>query len=251
MAFSSAGNPSYSGERGLAGYVNATDLFGAQTAAVAAAIQSALPGYATAQAAASRNATSAADWLSRFQLQHRLLFTNRVPAAELIFYPNGNALGAEFWALLPFARGSVHVSGASLASGPVVDPRYFAHAWDAQAQVAAARYVRRLFGSAPLKTVVSGEQTPGTGSVGAAADDGAWAGWLKANFRPNYHLLGSAAMLPRACGGVVDPTLKVYGTANVRVVDASVVPMQLCGHLMSTLYAVAERAADLIKADHP
>lgn len=54
-------------------------------------------------------------------------------------------------------------------------------------------------------------------------------------------------MLARDKGGVVSPDLKVYGTKNVRVIDASVVPFQLCGHLTSTLYAIAERASDLIK----
>jgi choline dehydrogenase len=64
----------------------------------------------------------------------------------------------------------------------------------------------------------------------------------------NYHPIGTAAMMSRELGGVVDPTLKVYGTSNVRVVDASVLPMQVSGHLTSTIYAVAERAADIIKA---
>jgi choline dehydrogenase-like flavoprotein len=54
-------------------------------------------------------------------------------------------------------------------------------------------------------------------------------------------------MLPRDKGGVVDAELRVYGTKNVRVVDASVLPFQLTGHLTSTIYAVAERASDLIK----
>lgn len=57
-------------------------------------------------------------------------------------------------------------------------------------------------------------------------------------------------MLPRNMGGVVSPELKVYGTKNVRVIDASVVPFQLCGHLTSTLYAVAEKAADMIKKQY-
>lgn len=55
-------------------------------------------------------------------------------------------------------------------------------------------------------------------------------------------------MMPRQMGGVVDDNLVVYGTSNVRVVDASVLPFQVCGHLVSTIYAVAERAADLIKS---
>lgn len=55
-------------------------------------------------------------------------------------------------------------------------------------------------------------------------------------------------MMPKEIGGVVDTSLKVYGTSNVRVVDASIIPFQVCGHLQSTIYAVAERAADIIKA---
>ena len=57
-------------------------------------------------------------------------------------------------------------------------------------------------------------------------------------------------MLPREKGGVVDTELRVYGTKNVRVVDASVLPFQLSGHLTSTLYAVAEKASDLIKSSY-
>jgi choline dehydrogenase-like flavoprotein len=57
-------------------------------------------------------------------------------------------------------------------------------------------------------------------------------------------------MMPKDLGGVVDTTLTVYGTSNVRVVDASVLPFQVCGHLASTLYAVAEKAADMIKAKY-
>ena len=40
-----------------------------------------------------------------------------------------------------------------------------------------------------------------------------------------YHPLGTASMMPREDGGVVDPELKVYGTTNVRVVSG----MDLCG----------------------
>jgi choline dehydrogenase-like flavoprotein len=56
-------------------------------------------------------------------------------------------------------------------------------------------------------------------------------------------------MMPKELGGVVNNRLKVYGTRNVRVVDASIMPFQVSGHLSSTVYAIAERAADMIKQD--
>ena len=61
------------------------------------------------------------------------------------------------------------------------------------------------------------------------------------------HLSGTASLMPRELGGVVDAELKVYGVRGVRVVDASVMPMIPGAHLCSTVYAVAEKAADLIK----
>jgi choline dehydrogenase-like flavoprotein len=54
-------------------------------------------------------------------------------------------------------------------------------------------------------------------------------------------------MMKRSLGGVVDGRLKLYGAKNVRIVDASIMPLQISGHLSSTLYGVAEKAADLIK----
>ena len=62
------------------------------------------------------------------------------------------------------------------------------------------------------------------------------------------HPIGTAAMMRRSLGGVVNAQLIVYDTANVRVVDASILPLQVSAHLSGTLYGVAEKAADLIKA---
>jgi choline dehydrogenase-like flavoprotein len=58
---------------------------------------------------------------------------------------------------------------------------------------------------------------------------------------------GTCSMMPRKMGGVVDASLRVYGTGNVRVVDASVMPFITRGDTMATVYGIAEKAADLIK----
>ena len=56
-------------------------------------------------------------------------------------------------------------------------------------------------------------------------------------------------MLPEDLGGVVDDKLRVYGTKNVRVVDASLIPVIPRGNIITTVYAAAEKAADIIGQD--
>ena len=57
-------------------------------------------------------------------------------------------------------------------------------------------------------------------------------------------------MMSEELGGVVDSDHLVDGTANVCVVDASVLPFQASELLTSTLRALAERAAEVIKGCH-
>ena len=53
-------------------------------------------------------------------------------------------------------------------------------------------------------------------------------------------------MLPQDKGGVVDKNLMVYGTSNLRVIDASVVPFVVASHFMSLVYGVAEVGAEVV-----
>lgn len=54
-------------------------------------------------------------------------------------------------------------------------------------------------------------------------------------------------MLPERWGGVVGSDLKVYGVGRLSVVDAGIFPLIPGTHLSATVYAVAEKAADIIK----
>jgi choline dehydrogenase-like flavoprotein len=51
-----------------------------------------------------------------------------------------------------------------------------------------------------------------------------------------FHPSGTCAMLPKKDGGVVDAKLKVYGTENLRVVDASIMPLLISAHIQTAVY---------------
>ncbi|KAJ7626733.1 GMC oxidoreductase-domain-containing protein [Mycena rosella] len=65
-----------------------------------------------------------------------------------------------------------------------------------------------------------------------------------------FHPLGTAAMShPDSSGGVMNPNLLLKGVTEIRVVDGSVIPRPPSANPRAAVYAIAERAADLIKAD--
>ena len=230
-------------------FATATDLFGTNTSSIEATLRASIPAYAAAVAANSGNASSVSALTTLFTIQADLIFTQNTPLAEILSVPVAGALEfvTPFWVLLPFARGSVHIQSANTSAPPAINPNFFQFPFDVSAQAAIGRFVRRAFATAPLSAYVTAELLPGLATVPPDASDETWGAWLKSVYGPNDHPVGTAAMIARELGGVVDPELRVYGTANVRVVDASVLPFQVCGHLTSTLYAVAERAAEIIK----
>ena len=60
-----------------------------------------------------------------------------------------------------------------------------------------------------------------------------------------YHPIGSCAV-----GDALDSRFRVKGVTGLRVVDASVFPNHVSGNCVASVYAVAEKAADLVKEDY-
>ncbi|KAJ6140040.1 hypothetical protein N7471_006526 [Penicillium samsonianum] len=227
-------------------YPSAAQLFPNSTALGADLLRK-LPAYAAQVASANGNITKARDIYRFFKIQWDLIFKDEIPVAEILLSASGASYSSEYWGSVPFSRGSVHLSSADPTAPAIIDPKYFMLEFDLHAQVEAARFIREIFKTEPFADMAGAETSPGLSTVAAGADDEGWADFIKSKYRSNFHPITTAAMLPKELGGVVDSSLKVYGTSNVRVVDASVMPFQVCGHLQSTVYAVAERAADIIK----
>ncbi|KAK4506586.1 hypothetical protein PRZ48_000318 [Zasmidium cellare] len=228
------------------------DVFGDDAPNVQERANASLAEYASTIEKAINGSLSAEQILKSLEVQYQTIFVSGVPVVELF---SGQALGnehinLEFWPLITLGRGNVHISGgnpqAPAASQPTINPYWGILDIDWELYCAAGRYVRRFFATAPLSAEVLSETSPGLENLTVDASDQQWRDYWADHFRAGWHPVGSCAMLPREWGGVVDGDLRVYGTGNVRVVDASVVPFQLGGHPTSTVYALAERAAELI-----
>ncbi|KAG7306602.1 hypothetical protein JYU34_007972 [Plutella xylostella] len=65
-----------------------------------------------------------------------------------------------------------------------------------------------------------------------------------------YSPTGTCGMGTDGSGSVVDDRLRVHNVDGLRVVDASVIPVSAGGNVLATTMALAEKAADIIKADY-
>lgn len=61
-----------------------------------------------------------------------------------------------------------------------------------------------------------------------------------------HHACGTCAMKPEIEGGVVDSRFRVYGIDRLRIVDASIFPRIPGYFIVSSVYMIAEKAADVI-----
>ncbi|KAI0549758.1 hypothetical protein F4679DRAFT_545484 [Xylaria curta] len=65
-----------------------------------------------------------------------------------------------------------------------------------------------------------------------------------------FHPCGTTRLSKNINQGVVDPELKVHGIKNLRVMDASVIPIIPSCRIQNSVYMIAEKGADLLKAAH-
>lgn len=149
----------------------------------------------------------------------------------------------------PFSRGSVHITSADPTVAPAIDPNYLSHPLDLVVTSSIALHLQTVAQTQPLASHLKNGGTVFQPGYKRLTEQNV-AEQVRATFGSEYHPIGTCAMQPADKGGVVDERLRVFGTKNVRVVDASVFPLMVQANLQTLVYAVAERAADFIKADH-
>jgi choline dehydrogenase len=145
--------------------------------------------------------------------------------------------------MAPFSRGSLRLAGISPGAHPVIDPAYYTDQRDIDIVAAGLRIAREIGAAPALSPWCGGEALPGP-DVRAGED---LRSYIRTNLRSYSHYAGTCAIGTDE-RSVVDTRLRVHGISNLRVADASVMPSPISANTNATVYAIAERAAELIRS---
>jgi choline dehydrogenase len=145
----------------------------------------------------------------------------------------------------PTTTGSVHLSGRLPENAPVIDARFLEDEGDRDATAPVLDVARRVASTGPFGDYVQDEEFPG---AAVSTRDEVLRYSLDAG-GGIYHAVGANAMGPND-DDVVDPQLRVRGVNGLRVVDASVLPVQVAGNTAAPSMAVGWIASDLILQDN-
>ncbi|KAF1851313.1 GMC oxidoreductase [Cucurbitaria berberidis CBS 394.84] len=144
----------------------------------------------------------------------------------------------------PFSRGSVKINSTSIFDAPLIDFGALTDATDLDILYAIYMKNRDIMSTPDIAVLGPIEVTPAPGLEDEVAIKEEL---IRALAPSNAHQCCTAAMMAQEDGGVVDAQNRVYGTDRLSVVDASVWPLIVSGGPQASVYAGAEKAADLVK----
>ncbi|KAK8036234.1 glucose dehydrogenase [Apiospora rasikravindrae] len=159
--------------------------------------------------------------------------------------PDGLHISSFLMAMKPTSRGTVTIASKDPADPPLLDPNYLATEVDKYVWRHSLRQAAKLMtGDTTVlgRDVVAGE-TPFGGFEPLTTDvsDEDLDKRVRGQGTSTYHGAGSCSM-----GSVVDTDLRFKGVQNLRVVDASAIPIAIGAHIQAAVYALAEQAAVII-----
>ena len=137
----------------------------------------------------------------------------------------------------PRSRGSVKLASGDFSTPAMIDPNYLEDAHDHDVLLEGIRLAREIGSTTAFADWRASEIYPGPRSV-SPADLHTFISRAANSF---HHPVGTCRI-----GKVVDDTLHIKGIANLRVVDASVMPGIPQAVINAAAIAIAERASDLI-----
>ena len=148
----------------------------------------------------------------------------------------------------PFSRGNTHITSSDAQVKPRIDFKYYTHPLDLEVHARHIQILARLSQTDPLRQCIPRDGARHPPKLDPASFEDAKE-IIRNYSMTNYHPCGTCSMMSESMGGVVDNKLRVYGTKHLRVVDASIMPIIPRENIITTVYAVAEKAADIISAE--
>jgi len=146
--------------------------------------------------------------------------------------------------LRPESRGTVRIKHPAPGTPPAIRPNYLATPGDRQVAADAIRLTRRICAAPALARFRPQELKPGAG----LASDAELAEAAGAIGTTIFHPVGTCRMGADPAA-VVDERLRLRGVEGLRVVDASVMPTITSGNTNAPVMMIAEKAAEMIRAD--
>jgi len=176
-------------------------------------------------------------------------FSGYFPTYSTLLPKNPNCLS---WVVLKGhtnnTAGRVTLRSADPRVPPHISFRYFTEGSDAtgddlRAVVEGVKLARAMAKRLKAQGLIAKEERPGD----AIQTDEQIATFVR-NEAWGHHASCTCRIGPRELGGVLDSNFRVHGTEGLRVVDASVFPRVPGLFIVSAIYMIGEKAADVIAA---
>ena len=176
------------------------------------------------------------------------LMSNPVRMDAKIWWPflgprQEHRMTADAVVLHPESRGTVKLRSADPADKPRIQLNVLATDGDMATARRGVRLARRIYSTAPQSALIDREISPGA----TVQSDSELDAFIRAKAGVTQHPVGTCSM-GVGPAAVLDPELRVRGIAQLRVVDASVMPTVPGGNTNAAVIMIAEKASDLIMA---
>ncbi|CAB4066419.1 unnamed protein product [Lepeophtheirus salmonis] len=145
--------------------------------------------------------------------------------------------------LRPKSRGTIRLSSSDPLASPLINPNYLSHPQDIQDLIKIIDWVLNVLFD-QKKASHHGLKLPQNGSKipQCAKENNYWECFVRHFSLTMYHPAGTCPM-----GSVLDSQLRVHGLPNLRVIDASSMPLIVRGNPNAAIIMMAEKISDHIK----
>jgi choline dehydrogenase len=144
----------------------------------------------------------------------------------------------------PESRGTIMAQSPDPLTYPAIRPNYLSAPSDLRVLIAGIDHTRRIFAQPAMARHSAEETVPGAGIT----TDEQFAEFARQAGTNVFHPVGTCKMGTDPMA-VVDPRLRVYGIAGLRVIDASIMPAVTTGNTNAPTIMIGEKGAAMIRED--